>query len=275
MTMRRLDTGTEVLNAEVRKGVGVITMNRPDRRNALHADMYPAALAALDDFAGADDVGCVVLTGAGTAFCAGGDVTGGARRSRDEPRPSDGDRAAALTADAELAARLIEHPKITMAAVNGPAVGAGLSLALACDLRIATSSARFQTGWVRLGFSGDFGGTWLLARLVGPSRAIELLVGNHALDMERARGLGLVNRVEPDDSFATAWRQWSEQLAAGPRPALAAIKANVRDALRLGFRDHLQLESARQVASSRTAEHKEAVAAWMEGRDPEFTTGRP
>ncbi len=267
---RTLTTGTDLLTAEVRCGVGVITLNRPDRRNALHADMYPAALGALDEFARADDVGCVVVTGAGTAFCAGGDVTGGARRGRDEPRPSDEERAAALTADAEFATRLIEHPKITLAAVNGPAVGAGLSLALACDIRIACSSARFQTGWVRLGFSGDFGGTWLLTRLVGPSRAIELLVGNAAVDMEQALGLGLVNRLESDDSFPAAWRHWSEELAAGPQPALASIKANVRDAMRLGFRDHLDLESARQVACSRTAEHREAVTAWMEGREPDF-----
>src|SRR4051794_36552681 len=231
---------TDVVDIGVRGRTAVITLNRPERRNAIHRDMHAPIMRALDDFAARDDVGVVVLTGAGTAFCAGGDVKG----DPDAPAPRHPDeRAAALLADARVVQRLWEHPKLTIAAVNGPAVGAGLSLALACDLRIAASSARLVTGWARLAFSGDYGGAWFLTHLVGPARALELLAGNVALDADDALALGLVNRVVADDGFAGAWTAWAAELAAGPTAAIAGMKANVRDALRLSLADALPIET--------------------------------
>lgn len=261
----------DVVEVAVRERTAVITFNRPERRNALHRDMYAPIAQALDEFAARADVGVIVLTGAGSAFCAGGDVKG----DRDAPVPRDDEeRTAALLADARIAQLVWEHPKLTMAAVNGPAVGAGLSLALACDLRIAASSARLVTGWARLAFSGDFGGAWFLTRLVGPSRALELLAGNVALDADDAHRLGLVNRVVPDDGFVAAWTTWAGELAAGPTSAIAGMKANVRDALRLPLADALPLETRRMVESARTPEHQEALRAWREQRPPRFPAER-
>ncbi len=247
--------------------VAVITLNRPERRNALHPEMREPITRALDEFAARDDVGCIVVTGAGTAFCAGGDVKGDVA----ERATSDSDaRAAALLADAQLARLLHEHPKLTVAAVNGPAVGAGMALALACDLRIAAESARLVTGWARLAFSGDFGGAWFLTRLIGPSRALELLVSNASLDARDAQALGLVNRVVPDAGFAAAWTAWAAELGSGPTDAFRGMKANVRDALELSLAEALPRETGRMVASAGTDDHREAVRAWRERRPPEY-----
>ena len=262
-------TGAEVVTIALHDRVAVITLNRPDRRNALHHEMFEPIERALAEFEARDDIGCIVLTGAGSAFCAGGDVTG-------EGAPPGIDRhdrdahAANLLADAQMARHLHEHPKLTIAAVNGAAVGAGMSLALACDLRIATASARFVTGWARLAFSGDFGGAWFLAQLVGPSRALELLVTNESVAAARAAELGLVNRVVADAEFADAWMAWAQELATGPTGAISGMKANVHDALRLTLADALPRETARMSASAATADHREARRAWLEKRPAEF-----
>jgi 2-(1,2-epoxy-1,2-dihydrophenyl)acetyl-CoA isomerase len=259
---------SDVVDIAVRERLGVITLDRPERRNALHRDMHGAITRALDDFAARDDVGVVVLTGAGSAFCAGGDLKG----DPDAPTPRDpAAREAALLADARIVQHLWEHPKLTIAAINGPAVGAGLSLALACDLRIAAASARLVTGWARLAFSGDYGGAWFLTRLVGPSRALELLAGNVALGATDALALGLVNRVVADGEFPGAWAAWAGELASGPTAAISGMKANVRDALHLPLADALPIETRRMVESAGTAEHREALRA---RRAPGFPENR-
>jgi 2-(1,2-epoxy-1,2-dihydrophenyl)acetyl-CoA isomerase len=265
-------TGTDVVTVALHDRVAVITLNRPERRNALHHEMHVPITRALQEFAERDDVGCIVLTGAGAAFCAGGDVKGD---GSDWSAFDDDARAARLTADAQIARLLHEHSKLTMAAVNGPAVGAGLALALACDLRLATASARFVTGWARFAFSGDYGGAWFLTRLVGPSRALELLATNASVTADEALALGLVNRVAPDAQFDAAWRAWAAELAAGPTRAIAAMKANVRDAVELSLADALPREAERMVASRGTAEHREAVRAWKDGRSPVFPPPAP
>jgi len=260
-------TGTDVVTVDQRGRVAVVTFNRPERRNAIHREMHAPIERALEESAGRDDIGIVVFTGAGSAFCAGGDVKG----DPDAPAPRDPhEREAALLADARVVERIWEHPKLTLAAVNGPAVGAGLSLALACDLRIAAASARLVTGWGRLAFSGDYGGAWFLTQLVGPSRALELLAGDGALDADAALALGLVNRVVPDEEFPGAWWAWAEQLAAGSTPAQVRMKANVRDALQLSLADALPSETRRMVESAATDDHREAVRALRERRPPRF-----
>jgi 2-(1,2-epoxy-1,2-dihydrophenyl)acetyl-CoA isomerase len=262
-------TGTGVVTIARHDRVAVITLNRPERRNALHHEMFEPITRALAEFAERDDVGCIVLTGAGSGFCAGGDVTGEGARPGIDRNDRDA-HAANLLADAHLTRQLHEHPKLTIAAVNGAAVGAGMSLALACDLRIATASARFVTGWARLAFSGDFGGAWFLTHLVGPSRALELLITNELVGAEQAVALGLVNRVVPDAEFADAWMAWAQEFAAGPTAAISGMKANVHDALQLTLADALPGETARMSASAGTADHREARRAWLEKRPPEF-----
>jgi 2-(1,2-epoxy-1,2-dihydrophenyl)acetyl-CoA isomerase len=253
-------TGTDVVTIALHDRVAVITFNRPERRNAIHHEMHAPITRALEEFATRDDVGVVVVTGAGSAFCAGGDVKGElSERSKLEPA----EREAALLADAQIVRRLHEYPKLTIAAINGPAVGAGMSLALACDLRIAAASAVLVTGWARLGFSGDYGGAWFLTRLVGPSRALELLAGNASLDAASACDLGLVNRVVADEEFADGWMAWARDFASGPTGAITGMKANVHDAMGLSLADALPRETGRMVASGRTAEHREALRAWM------------
>jgi 2-(1,2-epoxy-1,2-dihydrophenyl)acetyl-CoA isomerase len=265
----RVDTGTDTVLAEIRDGVGIVTLNRPERRNALHPDMCEQVPRVLERFETDPDVGCILVTASGTAFCAGGDVRDGLGRrpasDGDEPRPQPGveEAAAALTDNARMVVMLHESSKVTIAAINGPAAGAGIAIALCTDLRIAAASARFVPAWGRLGFSGDFGGTWFLTRLLGPSRAIELFVDNTEVDAKTARELGLVNRVVPDGELGDAAFEWAHRIASGPRTAWTFFKQNTRDALALDLRDALVLESERMIRSGLTEDHRAAVRAWL------------
>ncbi|MGE2714122.1 enoyl-CoA hydratase/isomerase family protein [Mycolicibacterium litorale] len=261
-----VDTGTETVLATVADGVAVLTLNRPHRRNALHPEMYEALPRLLARFATDDDIGCVLLTGAGNAFCAGGDVRDGGS-ARDVP---DGDRemqirarTAILADNARIVTLLHTMPKITVAALPGAAVGAGMSIALAADLRIAARSARLIPGWATLAFSGDFGGAWFLTRLVGPSKALELLIADRPIDSDAAHGLGLFNRVVDDADLGAEALRWATQIAAGPTYAFAGTKANVADARHLSLENALRAESERMVRCGLTDEHRRAVTAWL------------
>jgi len=261
-----VQTGTDTVLAEVIDGVGVITLNRPDRRNALHAEMYEAVPRMLEQFAADERIGAVLLTGAGDAFCAGGDVRDGGS-AKEVP---DGDRetrirsrSAILADNARMVTLLHEMPKITIAALPGAAVGAGMSIALAADLRIAARSARLIPGWTKLAFSGDFGGAWLLTHLVGPAKALELLITDEPIDAPTAERLGMFNRVVEDADLPTAALRWAAQIAAGPTYAFAGTKANVLDAGRLPLAEAIRAESERMVRSGATVEHRDAVKAWL------------
>ncbi|MGV0601442.1 enoyl-CoA hydratase/isomerase family protein [Mycolicibacterium pulveris] len=269
MTLARdhqIDTGTSTVLADVVDGVGVITLNRPERRNALHAEMYQAVPRLLERFAADDDIGCVLITGAGDAFCAGGDVRdGGSAKDvpagdRDEQIAA---RAAILADNARMVTLLHDMQKVTIAALPGAAVGAGMSIALSTDLRIAARSARLIPGWSQLAFSGDFGGAWLLTHLVGPSKALELLIADTGIDAGTAERLGLFNRVVDDADLPAAARAWAAEIAAGPTAAFAGTKANIHDALRLSLDEALLPESERMVRSALTREHRDAVKAWL------------
>ncbi|RSN64350.1 enoyl-CoA hydratase/isomerase family protein [Actinomadura sp. WAC 06369] len=250
---RRVDSGTPHVLGRVEDGVGVIELNRPERRNALHPDMYDAVPRLIEAYDRDDAVGCVLVTAAGPAFCAGGDVREGTGRR------GGGDPAAVLARLARMVVLLRESPKISIAALPGPAVGAGVGLALAADLRIAAASATLAGGWARLAFSGDFGGAWLLTRIVGSARALEFLVGDEPVGAAAGERLGLVNRVVPDADLRPAALEWARKIAAGPRGAYASMKANVRDAETMGLREALPRESERMVRSGRSREHRDAV----------------
>lgn len=228
----QLATGTDDLRADASGGVLTLTLNRPAARNAFSAAMLDALAAALARAEDDDEVRVVVLTGAGPAFCAGGDVKTMARgESIFGPMHDPGLRTARqIAAQRGTVVRLRDYRKPTIALLNGPAVGAGLGLALACDLRYAAASAVLRTGFTAVGLAGDFGCTWSLHRLVGPSRAAELLYFAEPLPADRALALGLVNGVLPDGELLAAGLDRARRLAARSTLALRAVKENLRRA---------------------------------------------
>ncbi|MFC9978570.1 enoyl-CoA hydratase-related protein [Gordonia sp. NPDC127522] len=255
-----LETGTEVVSAMIVDRVGLVVLDQPDRRNALHPGMFETVPRLLEGFAADPEIGAVMITGAGTTFCAGGDV----RRKVENAGGTVAERTAGLTHNARMATLLSDISKVTIAALPGAAVGAGLSIALAADLRIAASSSKLIAGWGDLAFSGDFGGTWFLTRLLGPSRAMEFMVSGAPMTMPQAREWGLVNRVVPDAEFAAAALDWATAVAGGPRLAWAATKRNIGRATTMDLAQALPAESEEMVRSGLTDEHRDAVRAWVE-----------
>jgi len=257
------------LVAERRDGVLWLTLNRPAKLNALSEPMISGLLDELAHAAKDPAVGAVVLTGAGRGFCSGGDI--GAMQSRnDGPAPSVEERASALRRSEEVVMLLHDIPKVTIAAVNGPAAGAGLGIALGCDLRIASDAARFGTAFARVGFSGDFGGTWLLSKLVGPAKARELFFLAEVFGADEALKLGIVNRVVPAASLADETAALARRIASGPTVAYAYMKANLNLADSCDLRTILDRESLTQTLAGRTEDHREAVSAFLEKREPQF-----
>ena len=271
-TETKIDTGTDELLCVIRDRVAIITLNRPEARNAFSDTLTPALRAMIKTCGENPDVGALLLTGAGTAFCAGGNVKGmGAHRDKKKLEMSYEDKVADLQERQRLlTGALVSVRKPTIAALPGPAVGAGLALALACDIRIAAQSAFVATGYVRVGLSGDYGIAWLLTRLVGTSRARELMFTGDKVDAARCEALGLVNRVVPDDRLQAEAFALAKSMAEGPTLALRYIKDNLDEALQFDFataRDH---EAERLTRLTTTADHKEAVQAFIEKRKPVF-----
>lgn len=254
-------------------GVLWLTLNRPERRNALSPTLYEALLRNLEAAAQDPAVGAVVLAGSGPTFCAGGDVAR-MNRQADEAAPSPADRVAALRARTRIVEHLHGMPQPTLAMIRGAAVGAGLSLALACDLRYGDASARLRTGFANMGVPGDFGGHYFLPRIVGPAKARELYLRSPMLSAAQAVGLGLLNHVFDAERLEEEVDAIARSLAAGPQPALGHIKANLNDGLRLGLADMLDRECARHVECVDSHDHKEAVRAFMEKRAPLFHRSR-
>jgi enoyl-CoA hydratase/carnithine racemase len=262
-----IETGTPALLCRLDARVAIVTLNRPEARNALTLEMKQA-LSTLLPALGADTrVGCVMLVGAGGAFCAGGDTKQMAR----EGKPSSPeDRKRQLRWEHGIPAALHELEKPTLAALAGAAAGAGFSLALACDLRIAAQSAFVTTSYVKLGLSGDYGGSWFLTRLVGPARAREIFFTGERLDARECERLGIVNRVVPDAELDAQALALAKQLAAGPPIALRYMKDNLNRALGESLRACLDAEAERMVQSATTEDYTEAVSAFQEKRAPRF-----
>jgi len=271
-TTRSIDTGTNELLCEVRDRVAIITLNRPEARNAL-SDRLTPALRTMIRVCGEDSsVGALLITGAGTAFCSGGDVKGmGANTDPAKAAMSSDERIADLQERQRLlSGALVAVRKPTVAALPGPAAGAGLAIAMACDIRIAAASAFLTTGYIRVALSGDYGIAWLLTRLVGTSRARELMFTGEKVAADRAEAIGLVNRVVADDRLREEAFEFAASLAEGPATALRYMKDNLDEALAFDFataRDH---EAVRLVKSAGTADHREAVAAFIEKRKAVF-----
>ena len=274
--IQAIDTGTEELLCELNKGVATVTLNRPEKRNALSDNLTPALRAILLELESDTRVGCVLITGAGTAFCAGGDVSGmggGAATEKpdDRPPPSMEDGIRNLQHKQEtLTLRLHHLAKPTVAALPGPAAGAGFSIALACDIRLASESAFVTTAFRNIGLSGDYGASWLLTQLVGPAKAKELYFTSDRIGAEECRTLGIVNRVFPDDTFRADAFSFAEQIAMGPPIAQRYTKENLNRAITGDLNTCLDMEADRLVRCARTQDHREAVAAFLNKRTPEF-----
>ncbi|HEY4668918.1 MAG TPA: enoyl-CoA hydratase [Tepidiformaceae bacterium] len=261
---------SETILYSVEDQVALITLNRPESLNAMNPEMLGVIADAGERAASDPDVRCVVVTGAGRAFSAGGDVK--AMASRDSggsggPVLSGVER---LRQQEEISRLLAEMPKPTIAAINGVAAGAGLSVALACDLRIMSDQARLTTAFSKVGFSGDFGGTWLLQRLVGPAKAKELYFLSDMLSAEDALRLGLVSRVVPQDSLMEEAMALARRLAAGPTLAYGRIKENFAFGATATFADTLTKEAENMIASGQTEDHRNAAMAFVEKREPTF-----
>jgi 2-(1,2-epoxy-1,2-dihydrophenyl)acetyl-CoA isomerase len=254
---------------QVKDGVAILTMNRPERLNAMSRPMLEAMEAALARLAGAPEIGAVVLTGAGRAFCAGGDVKAMAEGAEGAGGSLE-ERAQELRARMEVSRWLHEMPKPTIAMVRGAAAGAGLSLALACDLRVASDTAKFTTAFARVGYSGDFGGSYFLTRLVGTARARELYFTAELLDAARALAIGLVNRVVPDAELESETLGLAGRLARGPRVAHRYIKRNMNAAESGTLAELLDLEAWHHTRTGQTEDHREAARAFVEKREPLF-----
>jgi enoyl-CoA hydratase/carnithine racemase len=264
---REIDTGTDEVRCRVAERVAVVTLNRPEAKNALTMDMKRALNALLPALASDTSVGCVLLTGAGGAFCSGGDTK---RMKQEGKPPSLEDRIRQLRWEHQIPLALYRMPKPTLAALPGAAAGAGLALALACDLRLASESLVATTAYARLGLSGDYGSSWFLTQLVGTARARELMYTPGRLDARTCLELGLVNRVVADEQLDKEATAWAREIASGPPIALRYMKDNLNRALVSGLEECLDLEADRMPAGAQTEDYLEAVAAFSEKRKPVF-----
>jgi 2-(1,2-epoxy-1,2-dihydrophenyl)acetyl-CoA isomerase len=260
---------TDVLLSETRGGLMVLTMNRPEQRNALNAAL---CLELADVLAKASEnpaVRAIVLTGAGGAFSVGGDVKAmneGADRNSPER-----ERVASLRARMAASRYLHVMAKPTVAAIDGPAAGAGLSLALACDFRICARSAKLTTAFAKVGLSGDYGGTYFLPRIVGPAKARELYLLSPVLTGEEAKAIGMVTEVAEPGHVLEAAIAFAAPLAAGPTVTLGRIKRNLEVSTGGGsLAQCFDEEASNHIHCSGTADHKEAAAAFVAKRKPVF-----
>ncbi|HXG14793.1 MAG TPA: enoyl-CoA hydratase [Calidithermus sp.] len=251
---------------EVKDRIATITLNRPDKLNAFTGPMIDAWARALAEAQADDQVHVVVVTGAGRAFCAGGDV---ARMG--EGQPTALEHKNMLWEHIHRVPKTLETmDKPVIAMVNGLAVGAGMGMCLMCDVRIASDEARFSTGYVRVGLVPGDGDTYFLPRLVGPAKALELLWTADFIDAAEALRLGIVNRVVPAADLREATWAFARQLAEGPQVPIRMIKRLVYQSLRLDLRTHLDLVSSHMAIVRQTADHAEGVAAFKEKRPPRF-----
>jgi 2-(1,2-epoxy-1,2-dihydrophenyl)acetyl-CoA isomerase len=247
------------LSVDVRRdgALVTVTLNRPEKLNALDLEHVVALRDALRELAGDDDVRAVVLTGAGRGFCAGGDVTSMTGDGAGSGEPVD------LRAIMEVSELLHGMPAFTVAAVNGPCAGAGLSFACACDLRYAARSAVFVSAFLRVGSSGDHGSAWVLSRAVGPAKARELLFLGERVDADEAHRIGLVSAVLDDDRLRSHVDAVATRLAAMPPHAARAMKQNLDDALLLPLGAYLDAETARFAECSGSPEAVAAAKAFL------------
>jgi enoyl-CoA hydratase/carnithine racemase len=263
-----IDTGTTELLCSIRDRVAVVTLNRPDARNALSDQLTPALRRMVQLCADDDRIGALLITGAGTAFCAGGDVKGMGDRSNSKSVPLEERIADLRHKQRTLTGAIVGLRKPTVAALPGAAAGAGLAIALACDIRISARSAFVTTGYLRIGLSGDYGISSLLIRAVGASRARELLLFSNRIDATTAERIGLVHRVVDDERLRDEAFDLARQLAMQPATALGFIKDNLDEAETTDFLTSMDREAERLIGAMQSEDHAEAVRAFIAKRQP-------
>jgi len=272
---RTIETGSDDLLGRVEDRVAVLTFNRPERRNALAPGIYSGLAAALPQIEADDEIRVVMLTGAGKAFCAGGDVKAmnAAHTTGKGPRATRSDEeklADLIQRQRQVSLALHDFPKPVVAALPGAAAGAGLSIALAADMRIAAPNALLVTAFSSIGASGDFGGSWFMNRLLGEAKAKELYFRSPRLSAAEALDLGLVNEILDDDDFETAAINWCMDLANRAPLAIARMKENLNRASDVDLATALDAEAANMIFTMSTADHREAAAAFVEKRTAVF-----
>jgi 2-(1,2-epoxy-1,2-dihydrophenyl)acetyl-CoA isomerase len=243
-------------------GVVTLTLNRPERKNAMNTAMFSELLTVFREVDVSSTDRVLVITGTGDAFCSGADLSD---RGSD-PRHS----LSRLHWVADIALALHRIPKPVIAKVNGVAVGAGMNLALACDLIVASDTARFSEIFARRGLSIDFGGSWLLPRLIGMHRAKELALFADIISAKEAVELGLVNRVLPPGELDAFVNDWANRLAAGPPIALSLTKRLLTNSFNVTMDEALEAEGMAQSVNTATEDTAEAIRAFLEKRDPKF-----
>lgn len=248
-------------------GLLTITMNRPERKNALNPEMVAGLVEAARRAADDPEVRAVLFKGAGGSFCVGGDVKSMAAGRA--PLPFEV-KMANLRRGMEVSRILHQMPKPVVAQLDGAAAGAGLSMALSCDLRIASESCKITTAFARVGFSGDYGGTYFLTQLLGSARARELYLTSPVLTAKEAHAIGMVTKVVPDAEIDAAAHELALSLAQGPSIALGYIKRNINNAEHLPLEDCFDGEAIHHTRCSDTDDHKEAAKAFVEKRKPAF-----
>ena len=264
---RPIDTGTQQLLCRIEDGVGVVTFSRPEARNALSDILTPALRRIMPELAAMTEVGCILLTGAGQAFCAGGDVKSMNAGPRSE-QTTEQKIATLRHKQATLTAMIYELEKPVIAALSGPAAGAGLSIALACDIRIAAERAFITTAFRNIGLPGDYGGSWFLTQLVGTAKARELYYTADRVSARECERLGIVNRVVADDDLHA--EALTKRIAAGPPIAIRYMKENLNRAVTQDLRPCLDMKADRLIRVQQTEDFREAVRAFVDKRPPTF-----
>lgn len=263
------DAGTPLI-VERGDGVARLTLNRPERLNAMSDGMLDLLVESVADVTADRDVRVIVLTGAGRGFCVGGDLDAFSESGNTQP-PSRGAAIEKLHRHMRASELLRSSHAVSVAAVNGACAGAGLSLAAACDLRISSSAAVFRSAFVDAALSGDFGGTWLLTRLMGESRAKQMAFMNEKVTPAMAFEWGLVSAVHAPEEFDGEVEKLAYRLVRKAPRALAGLKQNFVDAANLSFAEASSIEAERHVDCSRTSDLVEAANAFLERREPHFT----
>jgi enoyl-CoA hydratase/carnithine racemase len=251
----------ETLLVDRSEAIVTVTLNRPEKKNAVNLSMWEELLEVGRELGGDEAVRCVVLTGAGGAFCSGADLSAGG---------SDRHQLAQMREVNRVIHAWHSLPQPTIAKVTGVAAGAGMSLALCCDLVVASDEARFSQIFAKRGLSVDAGSSWLLPRFVGMHRAKELALFGDIVSAEQARELGVVNRVVPAGEIDAFVDGWASRLAGGPPIALAMTKRMLNQAFETSFEQALEAEGAAQTVNFGTADTVEAISAFVEKREPRF-----
>jgi len=263
----------ETIILEKKENVAILTLNRPDKLNAISPQMTEEIISALDDVEADEEARVLVLTGAGRGFCSGADIggmAGGAESGARAARSAEDIRQGLTQGAGRIIPKLQKMQKPTIAMVNGAAVGAGFDIALACDLRVGSENARFMNAFVRIGLFPGFGGTWLYPRVMGLGKALEYLYTGDFMEAEEADKLGVLNRLVSADELQKETMALAGKIANGPPIAIRLMKLQVYKGLGMDLETALQMAAACETITLTSEDHREGVAAFREKRQAKF-----